>query len=133
MSVRSPLLTVVMATLVAACVRERVVYVVKEVPGPAPSCSCHEATCPPPAPATRTCGQLRLEREWLRARGKGDLHPDVLVVEGKLAECKDSTPTPAECLAVRAELSELQKDRGPMHPDVRAKQAELDVCPKVAP
>jgi len=132
-ALRSPLLTVVMVTALAACVRERVVYVVKEVPGPPPSCSCREASCPPPAPASRTCGQLRLHRASLRAYGKGDHHPEVLAVEAQLAECKDSTPTPAECLAVRTELAELEKSRGPMHPDVRAKRAELDVCPKLAP
>jgi hypothetical protein len=129
-AVRFPLLAVAMTTVLAACVRERVVYVVKEVPGPAASCSCVEATCPPPAPTSRTCGQLRLHREALRAYGKGDRHPDVLAVEAKLAECKDSTPTPAECSAVRAELVELEKGgHGPMHPDVRAKRAELSVCP----
>jgi len=129
-ALRAPLVAVVMTTVLVACVRERVVYVVKQVPGPAASCSCAEATCPPPAPVSRTCGQLRLHRESLRAHGKGDRHPDVLAVEAKLAECKDSTPTPAECSAVRAELVELEKGGyGPMHPDVRAKRAELSVCP----
>jgi hypothetical protein len=135
-TMRGWMVVLAMAFAPVACVRERVVYVVKEVPGPAASCSCTrvEATCPPPAPVARTCGQLRLDRESLRAHGKGDRHPDVLAVEAKLAECKDSAPTQADCVGIRAELTELKnRGYGPMHPEVRATQAELDLCPKPGP
>jgi hypothetical protein len=127
---RYAFVALVAALAPVACVHERIVYVVKKIPGPAATCACAPAPAAAAAPASRTCGQLRLDRESLRARGKGDRHPDVVAVEARLAECKDSAPSRADCDAARADLAELQKrGYGPMHPDVRAKQAEVALCP----
>ncbi len=42
---------------------------------------------PPPRPTSRDCARWRAEQAELRAKGKGEHHPDVLVVEAKLAMC----------------------------------------------
>ncbi len=41
----------------------------------------------PPRPTSRDCARWRAEQDELRAKGKGERHPDVLAVEAKLAMC----------------------------------------------
>lgn len=106
-------------------------------PTPAPtttsaSTGCASATTtaayvPPPLPTT--CGGLALREARLVAGGKGDNHPDLLLVRGHLSACKDRTPTPAECAAVMAEGAQLATQYGPNHPLRIMNDAEKALCP----
>lgn len=105
-------------------------------PTPAPSTTTASTACasatasvayePPPLPTT--CGGLALREARLIAGGKGDNHPDLLLVRARLQQCKDRTPTPAECASVMAESAQLSTQYGPNHPLRVMNDAEKALC-----
>ncbi len=99
------------------------------------------AVLPPPRPAGpapiviapshqgESCGDLALDRAELRARGKGERHPEVLEVEAALAKCQDRTPSAEACARVlRDREAMVARGYGPAHPEMVVAAAKLALC-----
>ena len=121
---------------VAACADGARSHAIVFVAAP-PRAEAVQPETPWQAPASRppaTCGEARLRKAELVALGKGEKHPEVLVVNAKLAACGDAMPTAVECADVAREAAELVADGyGPRHPTRVASDAKMAVCASATP
>lgn len=86
--------------------------------------------------ASESCDELTVDEFGLRAAHKGERHPRVVAVRAALAKrCSNATGATLEaaCLHARETRAQLlARGYGPAHPDVRAIDAKLALCPPLA-
>jgi hypothetical protein len=84
-------------------------------------------------PRRGECGELLLDEVALGMLGTGPRHPRVVRVSDAIVDrCSKETVTSSlrdACLRARQERSAAAQSYGPAHPDTRALDAQLGVCP----